>query len=83
MSFGTDGSIRVLEERRKNDVYHIDRLLNLCMVLTQRMVESASGSEIDEIRGDLARYRHEISSYELDNNDVAKQLRKLKSRSGP
>ena len=47
------------------------------------MVESASGSEIDEIRGDLARCRHEISPYELDNNDVTKQLCKLKSRSGP
>ena len=82
MSFGTDGAIRALEERRNNNAYHIDRLLNLCKVLAQREAESTSGSETDDVRGEIARYRHEISSYELDTNGIAGQLRELKSRSG-
>ena len=83
MNFGDDGAIRALEERHRNNSYHIDRLLNLCKVLTQREAESTSGSEIDEIRGDIALYRHEISAYESDNKGVAEQLRELRSRSGP
>lgn len=82
MSFGTDGAIRALEERRNNNIYHIDRLLNLCKVLAQREAESTSSSETDDIRGEISRYRHEISSYELDTNGIAEQLRELKSRSG-
>ena len=82
MSFGTDEAIRALEERRNNNAYHIERLLSLCKVLAQREVESTSSSETDDIRGEIARYRHEISSYELDTNGIAEQLRELKSRSG-
>lgn len=82
ISFGTDGAIRALEERRNSNTYHINRLLDLCKALTQRMTESTSSSEIDEIRGDLARYRKEMKSYEQDNKDVVKQLRGLKTRSG-
>ena len=80
MSFGTDYIIRSLEERRKNNSYHIDRLLDLCTALTQRMTES--GSEIDEIRSELAKYQSQMIPYTQDNNEVAKQLHELRSRSG-
>ena len=82
MNFGTDGTIRALEERRRNNSYQIDRLLDLCKALTQRETECTDIHEIDDIRGEIARYRHEISVHESENADISKEIRALKERSG-
>ncbi|MBI1657520.1 MAG: hypothetical protein IS632_01925 [Thaumarchaeota archaeon] len=56
--------------------------MDLCKVLTQRITETANGQEIDDMRGEIARYRHDITGYEADNRGISAELRELKSRSG-
>ena len=81
-SFGTDGAIRSLQERRRNNSYQIGRLLDLCKALAQRETECANSHVIDDIRGEIARYRHEISAHESENADISNEIRALKERSG-
>lgn len=82
MSFGTDGAIRSLEERRECNMKQVERLMDLCDASIQRMTESTDGHEIDDLRGEIARYRHEIITYETENMEIEREQRGLKSRSG-
>lgn len=82
MNFGTDGAMRALEERRNHNTRQVERLMDLCKVLAQRITETTNGQEIDDMRGEIARYRHDITGYEAENGDISGELRELKSRSG-
>ena len=78
-AFSGGSAMSSMEGRRDSDVHHIDRLVTLCKVTLQRMAESMDSGETDGLRGDLARYRHELAEYELDSDGVSKQLREMKS----
>ncbi len=54
MNFGADGAIRALEERRGHNTRQVERLMDLCKALAQRITETTNGQEIDDMRGEIA-----------------------------
>lgn len=77
---GPDADIRSLESRLKSNTSQIGRLTQLCDALLKRTTESTNAEEIDGLRGELAKYRHEIKGYERDSAEVMDDLKDLREK---
>lgn len=75
-----DADIRALESRLESNTGQIGRLTQLCGAILKRTTESANAAEIDGLRGELAKYRHEIKGYERDSAAVMKDLKDLRKK---
>ena len=77
MSRNPDYDIRALKSRLKNNVYQLERLSGLCSATLHRIAESTNAHETDELRGDLAIYRHEIEGYGRESAEIVSELETL------
>ena len=69
MTFGTGGAARAPEERRDH-TRHVERLVDMCNVLAQRIAETANGQELGYMCGEIARYRHDITGYGAESRGI-------------